>query len=269
MLILLFLLTFCFCGLSTAGEQKSALREEKISLDEFEFAMVNHPTVPTDGYVIKLSRQGKEIFSGECAFRIHKPQIVKGLPNPDCRSLLAYCYSGGAHCCQSLIIVTKCGSQASANIIDLAHSDEARFVELGTEHSKAIRVTDWQFAYYSAEEGDLSLSFADSPGMQRLLVFEGGKWRPDNAGEFVQFYQGLFKQAQVSARSFLKDTDTFRAAGAAIKAGYYLSMLGKPAPEVNGELENILPPTWKPGAEKIGEDIMKAVSGFNPVEVIE
>ena len=273
-LVLLFLLVFCLCGVSDArGPIRGRAVEKQMQLDDLQLSITEKigQDLLDGGYTLKFSRQGRPVYTGDCAFRVHDPKIVSGVPQPNCGSLLTYCFSGGAHCCMSLIIATTCGSRTALDVIDMGHSgSEARFVDTGTAGQKAIRVTDWQFAYYSVEGTELGLSFADSPGMTRLLVFDGKKWRVDGVGEFSRFYDTLLREARHSALSVSRrGNGTEREAGAGISAAYYLMMSGKPLDEVSSELSRLLPLSWKPEADKIREDLKRAISEFNPVEVIE
>lgn len=273
-LVFFLILTFSLYGLCTAEEQgKGRSSEMKIRFEDLDLSITENAgqDILGGGYTLNFSRRGKMVYTGECAFRVHNPQILSGIPGPNCRSLLTYCFSGGAHCCMSLIIATACGSQRSLDLIDLAHSgSEVKFIDIGAAGTKALKVTDWQFAYYGVEGTDFQLSFADSPGMTRLLVFDGGKWRSDASGEFSRFYGTLFTEARQSALTASRKREgTELAAGRAIKAAYYFLMSGKPADGVADELKQLLPSSWKPEADKISADIRHAIREFNPVEVIE
>ncbi|MFZ2445513.1 MAG: hypothetical protein WAW37_04075 [Syntrophobacteraceae bacterium] len=244
-----------------------------MQLDDLDLSITESPGrgVVDGGYILNFSRRGRSVYTGECAFRVYDPLIVSDVPEPGCRSLLAYCFSGGAHCCMSLVIATACGAQQSLSQIDLTHSgSEVKFLGVGPKGAKALKVTDWGFAYYSPDETDLQLSFADSPGMSRLVVFEGGRWRVDRIGEFGRFYEPLFREAKHTVRlASRKENNAELEAGRAIRAAYYCFMSGKPAEEASEELKRLLPRTWKPEAEKIFEDIKRSASQFNPVEIIE
>jgi len=273
-LVFFLLLILSSYGICSAGVRGRGLpAEKKILFEDLELTISKNPSQDFLGgeYNLAFSRQGKIVYSEECAFHLHEPQIISGIPGPNCRSLLAYCFSGGAHCCTSLIIATSCGSEKGLDLIDLAHSDsEVKFFNPGTDEARAIRVTDWQFAYYVVEGTGLQLSFADSPGMTRLLVFEAGKWRPDARGEFSRFYEPLFTEARQSALAASRKRQAPELAAArAIKAAYYFLMSGKPAEEASDELKKLLPPSWAQETDKISADIRRTIREFNPVEKIE
>ncbi len=273
-LVFFLLLLLSFDGICSAGEQDGSISgQKKILFEDLELTISKNPDQEFlgGGYNLTFSRQGRAVYSEECAFHVREPRIVPGVPGPNCRSLLAYCYSGGAHCCMSLIIATSCGSRKGLDIIDLAHSDsEVKFVNPASDEARAMRVTDWQFAYYGVEGTDLQLSFADSPGMARLLTFDGVKWRPDTVGEFSRFYEPLFQAARQSALATPRKGEAPEITAAkAIKAAYYLLMSGKSPEEASDELRRLLPSSWKPEADKVSADIRRTIRDFNPVEVIE
>jgi len=267
--LILFFLIFCFLPHGFARGQAARLAGEKTF--RFSDLHVAISAIPgNDSYLLEFSRQGRSIFTGECAFRVREPRVVSDFPAQNCRSLLTYCFSGGAHCCMSLIVASECGSGQTLNVIDLAHSDgEAKFVETGVKGVKALKVIDWQFAYYAVEDTELELSFADSPGMTRLLVFEEGKWRTDRIGEFSGYYAGMLKEAGQAAQwAAAKRSDPEIVAGKAIKAAYYGIISGRSSEETEKELRQFLPHSWKEYSGRIVRDIRRAVVEFNPVQAI-
>lgn len=262
---------FCFSSRCRAecGKKDGPGGGENITFYDLQFSIAENR--PDRGCLLRVSKQGREIFVGECAARVHEPKVFSDLPSANCQSLLAYCFSGGAHCCMLLVVATRCAARTALDVIDLAHSDaRVKFVDADGSGRKEIGVVDWQFAYYGMEGSDLQLSFADSPAMSRLLVFDGGKWRPDRAGEFGRFYEGLYRQSSREARSAsLGRKDSERVAGKAIAAAYYSVMSGKSAAEAAEVLLRLLPGSWKSESGKIIRDISRAVSEFDPVETIE
>ena len=220
-------------------------------------------------YFLKFTKGKEELFAGECAFKTHEPATVQNTPLPNCRMLLAYCFSGGAHCCTTLFIATKCGPGISLDMVDLGHTDEKiKFTRADGAPAKVIKVHDWQFAYYGPEDSQIQLSFADSPAMTRLLVFDKGHWRTDRVGEFSRFYSRLLRKAVNEARSSARRREPELTASLAIKAAYYSLMSGKPIEEATEVLNRLFPAKWRSEAGKIIQDIYRAVSEFDPVEVI-
>ena len=89
----------------------------------------------------------------------------------------------------------------SLDMVDLAHTNgKVKFTDADGAQGKVIKVHDWQFAYYGPEDSQIQLSFADSPAMTRLLVFDNGHWRPDRIGEFSRFYSRLLRETMHKAR---------------------------------------------------------------------
>jgi hypothetical protein len=222
------------------------------------------------GYLLKFSKGEEELFAGQCTFKTHEPVTVSNAPLPNCRMLLAYCFSGGAHCCTTLFIATECGPRISLDMVDLADTDEnVKFTHAEGVPGKVLRVNDWQFAYYEPEDSQIQFSFVDSPAMTRLLVFDNGHWRADRVGEFSRFYSRLLHKALNEARSSARRCDPELTTSLAMKAAYYSLMSGKPIEEAAEVLNQLFPTRWRPEAGKIIKDIYRAVSEFDPVEVIK
>jgi hypothetical protein len=220
-------------------------------------------------YLLKFSKGEEELFAGECFFKTHEPVTVPNTPLPNCSMLLAYCFSGGAHCCTTLFIATKCGPSISLDMVDLGDTNgKVKFTQAAGGPGKAIQVHDWQFAYYGPEDSQIQLSFADSPAMTRLLVFDNGHWRVDRVGEFSRFYSRLLHEAVHKARSRARKREPELTTSLAMKAAYYSLMSGKPIEEAAEVLNRLFPIRWRPEAGKIIQDIYRAVSEFAPVEVI-
>lgn len=254
-----------YCSFASDKDFCSGKRMKEFKLGELE--MCTRDESEDGNYLLRFSKNKEVIFSGECAFKIREPQVVRNAPLPDCSSLLAYCFSGGAHCCTTLFIATECGQNVSLTAADLAHSDgKVDFIKPDGGPQKVLRILDWQFAYYAPEDLQIQLSFASSPAMVRLLVFEGGHWRPDRIGEFGPFYSRLLDQTMQEAGSVSKEPES--AASAAITAAYYLIMSGQPFERAVAVLNQLLPIQWRMESPKIAGDIRHAASQFNPLEQI-
>ncbi len=221
------------------------------------------------GYLLKFSKGEEELFACECTFKTCEPVAVPNTPLLNCRMLLAYCFSGGAHCCTTLFIATKCGPRISLDMVDLADTyEKVKFTKAEGVPGKAIKVHDWQFAYYGPEDSQIQFSFVDSPAMTRLLVFDNGHWRVDRVGEFSRFYSRLLHEAVHEARRSARRREPELTTSLAMKAAYYSLMSGKPIEEAAEVLNQLFPIRWRPEAGKIVQDIYHAVSEFDPVEVI-
>ena len=226
-------------------------------------------TSPDGDYSLQFSKGEQVLVTGECAFKTHEPKTYRNMPLPDCRTLMTYCFSGGAHCCTTLFIATECGPGRSLDMVDLEHTNaEVKLADALGAHGKMIKVHDWHFAYYGTEDSQIELSFADSPAMTRLLVFDNGHWRPDRIGEFSQFYSRLLRQIMHKARISDRKGDTDLTASLAIKAAYYSLMSGMPVEKAAEVLSRLFPIKWKPESGKIIQEIHQAASEFNPVETV-
>lgn len=254
-----------FCSFASDKKRCSGAGVKEFRLGELKLC-INEES--EDGnYLLQFSNDKEVIFEGECAFKTTEPKIVRNAPLPNCKSLLAYCFSGGAHCCTSLFIATECGRRTSLAVADLAHGDEkVNFIEADGSSRKVLKIFDWQFAYYAPEDSRIQLSFASSPAMARLLVFDDERWRPDGIGEFSRFYSRLFRQTMQEADGSSKEPES--AASVAIKAAYYCIMSGQPSERATEVLEKLLPEQWKSESPKVVSDILRAISEFNPVETI-
>ena len=116
------LVTHPFCSFASDKKSCSGAGAKEFRLDELKLC-INEES--EDGnYLLRFSNNGEVIFTGECAFKTKNPKIVRNAPLPNCKSLLAYCFSGGAHCCTTLFIATECGHKTSLAMADLAHGDE-------------------------------------------------------------------------------------------------------------------------------------------------
>ncbi len=255
------------CSLAAGKARGSAGGTEDFRLGDLDLRITESPA--DGGCVMRFSSNKELLFSGECAFKTLEPKAIQNKPLPNSRTLLAYCFSGGAHCCTTLFIATEFGRSTSLDMVDLAHSDtRAKFIEPDGTSLAALKISDWQFAYYSPEDSQIQLSFTDSPAMTRLLVYDSGHWRPDRIGEFSRFYSRLFRQVSREARIKTLKNEPESAAARAIKSAYYSLMSGESPEQATETLNQLLPVQWRPDSEKIVSDIHRAVSEFNPVEAI-
>jgi hypothetical protein len=269
---LIFLVISCLSSPAFSGRIKDRYQavSKKVEFADMRITATEHEGMDAQRYSLVLEERGKMIFSQDCAFRVHDPKIIPNLPQSECKSLVAYCFSGGAHCCMALILATRCPQKESICLVDAAHSDqEMKTVDAIGNGTKQIKVQDWQFAYYGPEDSELMLSFGGSPAMQRLLVFDEGAWRPDRPGEYQRYYEHLVKENSGSSRKALrKNRDSERAVAGAMQACYYYLMAARPPAEARELLDSLLPTSWKAEAAKIFEDITSAVKDFDPVEPI-
>lgn len=266
-IFVLFMMTVVPLHFSFASDKESCSGGgmKEFSLGELKLCINDEPG--NGDYTLRFSTDKELIFKGECAFKTQEPKIVRNTPLPNCSSLLAYCFSGGAHCCTTLFIATECGHKISLDMADMAHSDgRVNFIEADGAPGKVLRIFDWQFAYYAPEDSQIQLSFANSPAMARLLVFDDGHWRPDRIGEFSRFYSRLSLQAIHEAGALTKEPES--AASVALKAAYYSIMSGEPSERATEILSQLLPEQWRLESPKVVSDLRRAATEFNPVENI-
>jgi hypothetical protein len=209
---------------------------------------------------------------------LDKPEvnILQDTPYQNCKSAATFLFSGGMHCCTTAILVTNCDRHGKAFSIELEHSDSDEFkaLDLNKDGVHQMSVIDWAFAYYEISR-NLRLSFASSPYLKRLLLFEDGKWSPDPPGKFAQYYIGLMQEAEGELKKVrelkndeeLKD-DEDRAA-LAITRTYYAIMAGHSDVESEAILNRGLPRTWQAKKQKVFGDVKQAVFSFNPVKSLQ
>ena len=268
-IVVLFAITIISLNDALAEDKEHRRRAETKQFRLGELTLGITESSANGGYLLKFSEGEVELVTGECAFKMYEPVTVPNIPFPNCRTLLAYCFSGGAHCCTTLFLATQCGPVTSLDMVDLGHTDEkVKFTREDGVPGNIIRVRDWQFAYYGPEDSQIQLSFADSPAMTRLLVFDNGHWRADRVGEFSRFYSRLLQEAVHEALKSRRSHEPELTTSLAMKAAYYSIMSGKPVEEAAEVFNRLFPVRWKPEAGKIVQDIYRAVSEFDPVEVI-
>ena len=253
---------------SMAGDDSPG-RKDTMQFKLGELALRITPAPADGGYQMAFSKGREKLFDCECALKTHEPRTLQHTPSQNCHTLLAYCFSGGAHCCTTLFIATECDSEGSLDMIDLGHSDaEVKFIRTDDAPGRVMKIHDWQFAYYGLENSEIQLSFAHSPSMTRLLVFDNGRWRADRAGEFSQFYSGLLRKTVDEARTSALRSRSELTASLAIQAAYYDLMGGGSVKDAGRILSRFLPEKWKSDSDKIVQDVSRAVIEFNPIEAI-
>ena len=259
--------------LGSAGEilaQAGTSVQDGPSLDHFKIRVEPDADdhIPT---VVDLVYKGRIIYSGE----EYRPDAAKGkrlhaTPVPGSESVVLGLFTGGAHCCFTNLLWTVSGSQEMAFSFDLEHSDIFDFKDIDGNGSKEIILVDWSFAYYNPESSSpLFLPFASSPGMFRLMVFDGTRWRADRPGEFGVFYRKHLEVARKKLTGMspkARREDVSSAVFYVLEIAYYSHMVGRNEATLMKLLQTELPPTWKKMARKIFLDIREAANEFDPVE---
>ena len=259
--------------LACAGQvlaQTGSSRQDSPFLDHFKIRVT--PDKEDEGLaVVELLYKGRAIFSGnEFKPDLEKQKRLRATPVPGSESAVQQLFTGGAHCCFTNLLWTVSGSQEMAFSFELEHSDTFDFKDIDGDGSKEIVLIDWSFAYYNSDNSpSLFLPFASSPGIYRIMVFDGTHWRADRPGEFRPFYQKLLDKTQRKLARMTpkeKKKDITGVVGWVIEIACYHHMVGRNEGTVMKLLQTELPPSWKGMASKIYSDIRKAAADFNPVE---
>jgi hypothetical protein len=252
----------------TAWSKEKAAQRGRLILGNYEL------TYKKDsegfGYFVQVNRSGKMLLvlePGDCVM-IDLAGAIKNKPAKGCQSLTGYCFSGGAHCCTTAILLTVCGSNHSLDTLHLAHSSQFNWTNANDDGNVELALADWSFAYYAVDPEnptDLFLPFAFSPAFRRLAVWDGKKWRTDRIGEFKAFYSRLLQEGHQELQIASKNQEDIETVVAlAIEAAYYTLMAGKHEKQAWEILRKFLPPPWQSHRDKILEDIKTSTVQFNP-----
>ena len=262
---------FAMAGMAVAGETSG---EKRFKLNEYELVYKERPK--DYGYSVEWSRSGAVLLKmepDECATG-DPIGVIVDKPVKGCQGLLGYCFSGGAHCCTTAMLLTLCGSEQTLTTVQLEHSSEIQWTDINEDGTSELGVADWSFAYYSIDpnslDSDLFLPFAFSPAFRRLGVWEGEKgWRSDRPGEFESFHAGLLEETLSDLKTLHVNEEEPQAITAhTIQATYYALMAGEGEERAEELLKSFLPPSWQPHREKLMKDIKASVEGFNPFEPV-
>lgn len=220
----------------------------------------------------QIIKGNRKIFSDENYFDSMLPlRRLKEIPSPNCQSAITSFFSGGAHCCTTAILFTNCSDKENVFLIDLSHGsmEQVKYLDLKKDGTRQILVKDFSFSYYSPTD-KLSLSFAASPVVTRLLTFDGIKLKPDNPNQFSKFYMDMLQEADRELKKLRSNSNNDEEAivSYTIKKTYYAIMAGMNQQQSEGILEMNLPGDWKNIKKKLYHDIKKAITSFNPVRVL-
>lgn len=220
----------------------------------------------SDFQIIKGNRK---IFSDENYFDSMLPlRSLKEMPSPNCQSAITSFFSGGAHCCTTAILFTNCSDRENVFLIDLSHGsmEQVKYLDLKKDGTRQILVKDFSLAYYSPSD-KLSLSFAASPAVTRLLNFDGIQLKPDNPNQFSKFYIDMLQEADRELKKLKNKSNNDEEAivSHTISNTYYAIMAGMNQQQCENILESNLPGDWKNIMKKVYIDIEKAITSFNPV----
>lgn len=279
------LLAFC-CALGWPGPVLAALAEseeagrEVVSsrvFDRFALEVVREHEFR---YSLRVSHRGAPISVDLTTPRDPSTQISE-LPNTPrwgCRTMVAYCHSGGMHCCTDALVMVSCkGGQDLISLLELAHSPVLNFYDADQDRKLEAEVVDWGLVHYDykGEGASLFLCFVQSPRLPRLLVLTNYGWRPDRPGEMPGYYRikAVLRKAELrefqhrAAKEPRRDSAWERdeRASAALYVAYVGIMAGDPDPMVRDELRQMLPPNLSGEADSLLADLRRAAARFNPV----
>jgi hypothetical protein len=225
-----------------------------------------------DCYPFQLYKGNLSVYNDDNNVIEPKISTLKFIPDRTCESAITYLFLGGAHCCTTGVLVSICDRQEKAFVIQLAHTDSEhiQFVDANKDGIHQMSVLDWTFAYYSANE-NLGLCFASSPAFRRLLVFEREEWRPDQHGQFAQYYAEQMQKTedqlkQVRGKSAEYDDEKV---ALAIEKAYYALMAGNSDIESETILNKDLPYAWQSVRHKVFTDVKNSVLSFEPVKRLQ
>ncbi|MHC1744911.1 MAG: retroviral-like aspartic protease family protein [Syntrophobacteraceae bacterium] len=226
---------------------------------------------PDNVYTFQLMAGKHQILADESYLQIPPLRVFKDMPSPGCQSAVTSLYSGGAHCCTTAILLTICGGRERAFVVDLSSSgvEQLQLLNLKKDGNHQVSILDLSFAYYSAND-DLSLSFASSPIVRRLLIFDGTDWIPDTRGMFPQFYVSLLQKTEKDMKRLRTGLDYEQEhVSFAVMRTFYSIMAGKADNECQAMLVKDLPKSWKIAGSKIYDDIKTAITSYQPVKVLQ
>ncbi len=223
-------------------------------------------------FIVCVLLDDRKIYTNESYYVAPTVIIKDGVPASGCQTMLINLSTGGNDFPFDFLILTNCNGNF-ANKTDSSRT-EASFFALSNGTTK-LKVTDGSFDDYRPAASialgqQPSLCSASSPAMARLMVFQGQTWRPDQPGEFQDFYKEIMAKSDLGkSKSQTDRTDTQSRAAHAIQTAYYSYMSTGSDLEGRGILEHSLPLSWRPYSNKIWSDITKAAISFNPVKPIE
>ncbi len=245
----------------------TAAQESPKSYKFQNFEVATEPDLKDQNtFLVRVLMDGRQVYAGESSLNPPKVRELNATPSPDCRTVLVELFSGGAHCCFTDLVLTTCPKGRTAAEIDLSNGPGVKFRDTTRSGTMQIVLNDWSFSYYSFNDR-VRLSFASSPAMKRLLVFEANGWRPDTPGQFPAFYKNRVTEAYRDFRKSPK-SDTESKASRVIAGAYYEFMRTGNEKEALSILRKNFPRPWQPFSDRVLSDIKKAALDFNPIKPI-
>ena len=247
------------CACAGQSDQRASLADATVraSLGDFTvFAVAADPELPL--VQPSLLYKNRDLSQTHDPMRELTPgQSVRDFPLPGCESMKVELFTGGANCCFGYYLLASCPDGGHAAYIEPRNGG----VGEAQPALRAYPVDELAFFYYEPanQQGGvkLSLSRVDSPRITRYLVFDGGAWRADRAGELPAAYKALLAQ--------LRGDKTMNRTARAISLAYYSQMAGEKPQAAARVLRRALPKEYAHLAPVILADIQASVDNFNPV----
>lgn len=182
---------------------------------------------------------------------------AEAIEHDECRSMWFTFATDGVSCCLGNYVFTSCGKASSAFIVDGDRYDVEKASSDLTEKAAHFVFVDTAFKAYEKSDAAgglvLSFSFGNSPVVERLLVFDGKRWRADEPGRFPEFYEE--RLAETSGFSIDDDAD---AAGKAITGAYQAFFIRGSETLARVVFDAYFPQNMKTIADAVFADVMRA-----------
>ena len=211
------------------------------------------------GRAVVLQEQSRIDPLGSDSSEKDVDDMMDNTPRRGCRSIVANSYSGGAHCCFTVIVATSCGSRDYLFKLFHGHGDDIAVLKETDDHGKMmLRLFDQRFAYYDADANHF-LSFADSPvGIRRYATWTPQGWRFAAAGELKNIYTKLMnKELHAPGEA------SYRKVATAITVTYYALMSGMEDAKAKKLLASHLPQEWASMTDTVFTHIQLSIAQFN------
>ena len=185
---------------------------------------------------------------------------VSDFPEQGLETVKINIYTGGANCCQGYYLLVSAQEHGTAEESYAAYVEPYDGGLSRNDYPVGYAAIDPAFKGYELENTEIFISRAESPRLNRLLVFADGRWRPDKVGEFPDYYQ-IMSEATAEAGNM-------HPLSRAIALSYYSLMRGDGADAALKVLKTDIPDAYNKRkiVAAIFEDIEEAAGNFNPVE---
>ncbi|WP_029457461.1 lysozyme inhibitor LprI family protein [Solidesulfovibrio alcoholivorans] len=242
---LLHALAVLLSGLSLPG---TTLAAQAVPLDAYARKAV--PGITVSGGKARVhdlaieAYPGEDIKEGQSVYRVSLDgkalvsdaddvAIRENFPRPGMTTLVVTSFSGGATgCCYSYAFLTLDADGRCQLVTTLDSGRRGEFDAGFFEDDGRILCGSWPFEGYAPDGNGPSFAIfhANAPWLARQLVFDGGRWRADRAGEFPDFYKA--RLAKLPAPASAADADS--RGSLALETAYDALMAGMDARTASG-----------------------------------